>query len=136
MVEIEILESPDSNILSKYKYHKNQLYLGRNTGDLWIQDPDLYTSHVFLEVLDKDLLIHPQRGVEFYLINGKRASAVRKIKVNDTITIGKTMVKILSFAPTQWETKKNVLNGKLSKLVEENSQKLNVIESLTRLMKE
>ena len=136
MIEFQVIESPDENILSTFKYFQNQIYLGRSNGDLWIQDPALLASHVMLEIIDKDLLIHPQRDVEFYLINGKRASAIRKLKIDNVITIGKTSLKILAFAETQWESKKDLLNQKLNQLIEVNSERLNVVESLTKLMKQ
>lgn len=135
MIHIQIVQSPDTNILTEFRYFHNQLYVGRSSGELWIQDKDLFASHIMLEVIGKDLLIHPQRGVEFYLLNGKRASAIRKLKINDQVTIGQTIIKVLGFEETIRESKKDVLNKKLNQLIEENSQRLNVVESLTKLMK-
>jgi hypothetical protein len=136
MIYLEIAQSPDINVLSHFRYFQNQVYFGRTSGDLWIDDKDLSPSHVMLEVIGKDLIIHPQKGVEFFLINGKRASTVRKIKMNDQITIGQTTFKILHFEETIRLSKKDILNTKLNKLIEENSPRLSVIESLTRLMKQ
>lgn len=136
MIHFEVIESPDQNVLSGFKYFQNQIYLGRSTGDLWINDNSLLTSHVMLEVIGKELLIHPQRGVEFYLINGKRASNIRKLKVNDKITLGSTLIKVISFEETIRESKKEILNNKLKKLIDENSSRLNVVEKLTQLMKQ
>jgi hypothetical protein len=136
MIHFEVIESPDQNVLSGFKYFQNQIYLGRSTGDLWINDNSLLTSHVMLEVIGKELLIHPQRGVEFYLINGKRASNIRKLKVNDKITLGSTLIKVISFEETIRESKKEILNNKLNKLIDENSSRLNVVEKLTQLMKQ
>lgn len=135
MIHIQIVQSPDNNILTEFRYFQNQLYVGRSTGELWIQDKDLFASHIMLEVIGKDLLIHPQRGVEFYLLNGKRASAIRKLKTNDQVTIGHTIIKVLGFEETIRESKKDILNQKLNQLIEDNSQRLNVVESLTKLMK-
>lgn len=135
MINLEIIESPDNNILSAFTYFQNLIYLGRTSGDLWINDNDLLSSHVMLEVIGTDLLIHPQKDVEYYLLNGKRASTIRKIKVNDKITIGKTVFKILGFSETLSESKKTKLDKKLNELVETNSSRLAVVESLTKLMK-
>ncbi len=136
MINLEIKESPDSNVISTFKYFQNQIYLGRTSGDLWIDDKNLYATHVMLEVIGKELIIHPQKGVEFFLINGKRASAIRKLKANDQVTIGQTIISILSFEETVKESKKNILNAKLNKLIEEDSPRLPVIERLTKLMKQ
>lgn len=136
MIHFEVSESPDQNVISSFKYFQNQIYLGRNTGDLWINDNSLLTSHLMLEVIGKELLIHPQKGVEFFLINGKRASNIRKLKVNDKVSIGNTTLKVIAFEETERASKKELLNNKLNKLIEENSSRLNVVEKLTKLMKQ
>lgn len=136
MIHLEFTISPDNNVLSAFKYFQNQIYIGRTNGDLWVQDNSLLPSHLMLEVIGNDLLIHPQKGVEFFLINGKRASVIRKLKINDLVTVGNTTFKILGFAETVRESKKDILNNKLNKLVEENSSRLPVIENLTKLMKQ
>lgn len=136
MIHFEIISGPDLNSQAPFKYHQNQIYLGRSSGDLWIKDSSLLPTHIMLEVIEKDLLIHPQKGVEFYLLNGKRSSSIRKLKINDTILIGKTTIKILGFQETIRESKKDILNNKLAKLIEEGSQRLNVVEKLTKLMKQ
>lgn len=135
MINFEIIEGPDHNVLASYKYFQNQIYLGRNSGDLWINDGDLFTSHIMLEVLGAELLIHPQKGVEFYLINKKRASNIRKLKIHDQITIGKTVLRIIAFEESVRLNKKTLLDQKLQRLIDEDSPRLPVIERLTQLMK-
>lgn len=136
MIHFEVSESPDQNVISSFKYFQNQIYIGRTTGDLWINDNSLLSSHLMLEVIGKELLIHPQKGVEFFLINGKRASNIRKLKPNDKVSIGNTSFKIIAFEETERSSKKELLNNKLNKLIEENSSRLNVVEKLTKLMKQ
>jgi hypothetical protein len=136
MIQFEITTSPDKNVLSQFRYLQNLIYIGRTTGDLWIDDQDLLPSHLMIEVIGNELLVHPQKGVDFYLLNGKRASQIRKIKVNDQITIGKTVFKILSFSEIFHDSKKDILNQKLSQLIEANASRLTVVEKLTKLMKE
>ena len=135
MINFEIISGPDSNVLTTYQYFQNQIYLGRSLGDLWINDSELFPSHLMLEVVNGELLIHPQKDVEFFLINGKRASQIRKLKNQDIVTIGKTQIKILRFEETPQVSKKEILNEKLSKLMNENSHRLPVIERLTQRMK-
>ncbi len=135
MVTLEIQNSTDTNVLNVYQFFQNLIYLGRTSGDLWIDDNGILPSHVMLEVLGKDLLVHPQKGVEYFLINGKRASHIRKIKVNDLLTIGNTVIKIRAFEETEIPSKKLILDQKLNQLVTEDSNRLPVIERLTQLMK-
>jgi hypothetical protein len=135
MIQFEVTDCPDSQVMAPFTFYQNQIYLGKSKGDLWINDPSLLANHAMVEVVERDLLFHPQKGVEFYHLNGKRSSTVRKIKIGDIITIGKTKIKILDFQETRRESKKVILNNKLSKLIAENSLRLTVIERLSRLMK-
>lgn len=134
MIKFQILSSPDLNILAPFEYYKNQIYFGQKADDLRINDSEILTTHLMLEVVASDLIVHPQKGVSFFLINGKRASTIRKIKIGDEITLGKTIIKILSFEETPKISKKVILDQKLKSLINENSPRLSVIESLTKRM--
>jgi phage terminase large subunit len=134
MIHFQITQSPDLNVVTTFKYFLNQLYLGRS-GDLAIQDPELKRLHVMIEVIGQDLLIHPQGQVESFQINGKRATAIRKLKIGDNIGIGSSVIKILDFAESQSPTKKQILNNKLQRLMQQQSPRLGVIEALTQMMK-
>ena len=88
-----------------------------------------------LEVVGQDVIVHPQKSVEFYLINGKRATTPRKLHAGEIVTLGNTKIKLISFEETAAYSKKNILNAKLDQLIEAGSQKLPVIESLSKLSK-
>jgi hypothetical protein len=135
MIRFEIIKSPDFSVITNFCFLKNELHIGRENGDLLIADPELHAGHIMFEVHGSDLLIHPHREVEYYLINGKRATAIRKLKLNNEVTIGQTVFRILDFSETVHESKKEILNRKLNKLIEEDSGRLVVIEKLSSLMK-
>ncbi|HXH73364.1 MAG TPA: FHA domain-containing protein [Bacteriovoracaceae bacterium] len=135
MIHFEIIQSPDLNVKTSFQYHKNEVYIGSESADLSIADPGLLSSHLMIEIPEKELLVHPQKEVSFYLINGKRTTSIRKIKAGDTITIGNTVIKIIAFALTERPSKKEILNQKLATLIEKGSHRLPVIERVTKLMK-
>lgn len=135
MIKFEITESPDQEVLSTFEYFHNLIYIGRSNGNLTIQDPGLLRSHLLIEVVEGEVIVHPQKDVEFYLINGKRATTPRKIKLNDKVSFGKTTLKLISFEETAPSSKKNTLNQKLDALIESGSHKLPVIEGLSKLSK-
>ena len=136
MIKIEIFKSPDLSVISEFCFLRNELNLGRDKGNLVVKDFDLQSNHIMIEVVGPDLLIHPQRNVDHYLINGKRTTAIRKLKVHDEVTIGQTFLRILEFYETVNESKKDILNRKLNRLIDGNSARLIVIEKLTNLMKQ
>lgn len=135
MIKLEIRKSPDTHVIREFQFFQNQLYLGRTNGNLCIQDSDLSKSHLMIEVVGADLLAHPQKDVSHYLINGKRATEIRKIKSGDTLTIGKTEIKVLAFDETFSPTKKEVLDPKMKQLMQASDERLVVIEKLVRLSK-
>ncbi len=135
MIRFEIIESPDKEILNTFEYFHNLIYIGNASGNLTVHDPDIKRTHLMIEVVGDDVIIHPQKDVEFYLINGKRATTPRKIKINDLITFGRTVLKLLAFAETPPFSKKNILNQKLNALIESESHKLPVIEALSKMSK-
>lgn len=134
MIHFEVLESPNKNAISIFKYFKNQVYIGKDSGDLWLRDPTIPFQAIILEVLNSSLIIHPQKNLEYYLLNGKRASNVRKILKEDTITIGKTKIKIIDFNESKTESKKEILDEKLKSLLEEGSNRIPLIEEITKRM--
>lgn len=135
MIKLQLIKSPDSAAIREFHFFHNQLYLGRSNGNLCIQDPELNRSHLMIEIVGSDLLVHPQKEVSHYLINGKRATEIRKIKLGDSLTIGKTEFKIVDFKETEEFTKKDVLDPKMKQLMQEGSERLGVIEKLVRLSK-
>ncbi len=135
MIKFEILESPDQEVISTFEYFHNLIYIGRSSGNLTIQDPALLKSHLMLEVVGQDMIVHPQKSVDFYLINGKRATTPRKIHEGETVAFGNTKLKLISFEETAPYSKKNILNAKLDQLIESGSHKLTVIEALSKLSK-
>ena len=135
MIHLEIISSPDKDVETSFQFFQNELYLGRTSGSIHIKDGELKASHLMIEVVEEDLIVHPQKDVEAYLIEGKRSSNVRKIKPGQKITIGSTVIKVIAFEETKFPSKKYLLDTKLSLLIEADSQRLPVIEQLTKLMK-
>lgn len=135
MIKFEITESPDHEVVGVFEYFHNMIYIGRSSGNLTIQDQSIMPSHLLIEVVEKDAIIHPQKDVDHYLINGKRATTPRKIKLNDVIQFGTTKLKLLAFGETHFLSKKDCLNEKLDQLIASSSGRVNVIESLAKLAK-
>lgn len=135
MINLEIVDSPDENVVTSFNFYNNQIYIGRDSGDLHINDPELLKNHVMLETIENELFIHPQKHVVFFLINGKRATTLRKLKISDKIKLGKTTILIKSFKETYRKTKKQILNERLNQLIESDSPLLPIIESLNKLLK-
>ena len=135
MIQFEITESPDQDVVGDYHLFKNEIYLGTLLTDIIIKDPEIRKSHAFIEVVDNLLLFHPQKDVSFYLLNGKRALTIRKLKTGDMIQIGKTKIKIIGFNFSANPSRKEILDSKLQQFMNQQDARLEVIEKLGQLMK-
>lgn len=135
MIHIEVVSSPDNRVIYPFTFYKNQILIGKTQGDICINDPSLNKTHMMLEIVDEQLFLHPMKDTAYFLLNNKRSTTIKKIKTNDTFTIGNTLIKIINFSINPKISKKNILNLSLDRLIEENSPKLNLIENLSKLMK-
>lgn len=135
MIQFEITESPDQDIVGDYHLFKNEIYLGTLLTDIIIKDPEIRKSHAFIEVVENALIFHPQKDVPFYLLNGKRALTIRKLKAGDLIQMGKTKIKITGFSFSANQSRKEILDSKLQQFMNQQDPRLEVIEKLGQLMK-
>jgi hypothetical protein len=134
MIKIHCLETSDTNALGVYEYGQNMIYLGRKNTDFILNDLTWPENAMFFEVIEDQFYVHPQKSLEYFLINGKRCTGVKKIKRQDSITIGQTKIKLLDFSNSSFPTKKQVLDGKLGEIVQTNSPKLEMVRKLTEVM--
>lgn len=132
MISFQVTDSPDPNVLRIFTFFQNLIYLGRKRGNLCINDPKIQESHLLIEVVERHLQVHPQPGVDFYLLNEKRTTEIRKLKVGDTVSVGQTRILITGFEETPEESKKEFLDRKMAELFAAGSPKLDIIEELAQ----
>jgi len=132
MIQFKILDSNDFTAIGFYEFHFNMIYLGRKAEHLSINDPDLRENHLIIESIEDYLVVHPQKEVENFLLNQKRASGLKKIKIHDVIQIGSTKIEILDFKFEEVPTKKKILDEKFKHLMTQDSPLLPIIEDLSK----
>ena len=66
--------------------------------DLFIPADGILNNHIFLEVVDSKLLAHLGRETEFILINGKRTTSFKTLKIGDLISLNSLSFKIQNFS--------------------------------------
>ena len=129
MLEVQVVSCPDPEFQGTWRFFKNQIYFGYPEGD--ISPPGELNSFAFmLEVLPDFLQAHPHSSVEFWLLNGKRASKPKKIKVGDTLQVGEIVFKVTEAKYQEFLTKKQILDVKLKALVAAESPLLGLIQLL------
>ncbi|MBY0516156.1 MAG: hypothetical protein K2P81_04570 [Bacteriovoracaceae bacterium] len=129
MLEITVLKSEDPDFEGVWSFQKNQIYFGHPDGD--IAPSGLPNSFTFmLEVLPEFLQVHPHPDLEFWLLNGKRASKGRKVKIGDNIQVQNIEFKITAAKFQEFKTKKQILDMKLKQLISTEAPILNLIQLL------
>ncbi len=102
MIQLEIIESPDREILGDYITYRNDLIIGRSTSaDLPIDDSKLDEIHALIRLLPTHLYIRTVPGSSSFLLNGKKFAGEKKIKCDEHLTIGDTkiIIKKILFDP-------------------------------------
>jgi hypothetical protein len=117
MIEIEIIKSADLDFVGKWKFYKNSIYLGYPEADILVTD--LMQSYAFMiEILPTGLQVIPHPKIEYWLLNGKRATQPRRIKMGDQVQVGETLFKVIDCMFVENKSKKEFLDEKLAELVE------------------
>jgi hypothetical protein len=129
MIEVQITNCPDPDFQGTWKFYKNQIYLGFPEGDI-SPEGELPSFGFMIEVLPDFLQAHPNPNVEFWLLNGKRASKPRKIKIGDTLQVGNIIFKVTEAKFQEFQTKKQILDKNLKALIAEDAPILGLIQLL------
>lgn len=131
MILIEVLKCPDQDFLGKFSFFKEFIRVGSSTNvELYLNDKDLCKSHLVLEVQGEVLTATLSGEQSLFWVNGKRTAGVKRLKVNDLISIGRTEIKVLSILKQDLKTKREALNLNTEELIKEQSSLLKYIKAL------
>ena len=129
MLEIHITTCTDPEYEGVWRFEKNQIYFGHPEGD--ISPVGMLPSNAFmLEVLPDFLQAHPGPIMEYWLLNGKRATKSRKLKVGDQVQVGEVTFKVTAAEYREVQSKKQILDARLKALVEQQSPLLELVHLL------
>ena len=97
MIELEILNSPDTEVLGIRKFHFDQIIIGNSSkNNFVINDPDIDHFHLLIEVNDTGAICRSLKENSF-LHEEKRWLGEKSLHPNSVIQIGNTLLKIVSF---------------------------------------
>ena len=127
MIEIEIVNSPDTEILGKLFFNFPKVEMGQTPPfHLKINDPHLEMQKIILESSPKGVGVF-EKNEGPYLSNGKKIRGKKIHAPGDIVTFGKTQLKILRCVH-QVTNQENLTKDAL--------KRENVSESLNLLKKE
>ena len=101
MITIKIHTSTYDEHEGTYEFMQNSIYLGSNyDANLYFPYADVLSNHLFLEVIEANLIIHPHRELKHILVNGKRTSRPKILRKNDRVDLGFVNFEVIAFKYT------------------------------------
>lgn len=131
MLAIEVISCPDPEYQGLWRFHKNQVYLGFPEGDIRPELNGLCSFAFMLEVLPDMVQAIPHPELPFWLLNGKRATKSRKLRLGDEINVSGVKMVLREAKHVSVEGKKAILDRRLQELVASQSPLLPLIKILS-----
>lgn len=133
MIRLKIESCPDPDRLGEYVFHKNLIYIGSSAdADLALPDRQAAPNHLFIEIVDGQLLAHgAMENIEFK-VDGKLATKFKFLKAGSVVEAGNTAFKILLFAAGSESDKREALNKNTDELIQSRSPLLGFIKELQK----
>lgn len=136
MIHIEIIKSKNNDQIGDYQFQKNLIYIGSNiSSDLYFDDPSIMANHLFIEIVDHKLIIHPNKKLNFFLLDGKRTTSMRFLKINQIVNINDCEFKIKNFRYSHYQSLRDLLNSKTDELITQKSPKIELISKIEEFNK-
>ena len=119
MIELEVLESPDEDILGLHQFFLPEISIGRSRfAQISLRDPDWPFKGLILTSTPQGLLLKNTENSP-YIVNGKKITGQKILFQGGEVSIGKTSLKLVRYAP---ETLVSPLQIDFTKNPFENSQ--------------
>jgi hypothetical protein len=133
MIQLSITESSDSEKIGQFTFHKNLIYIGKDSGcDLFINDTDLNFNHFFIEIIGSKLLCHLGKQTDFILINKKRTTGHKYVSIGDIVKVGNTSIEIKSFLLNKSLSYRETLNIQTEKIVTGDRDLLQILKEVQK----
>ncbi|MCT4642595.1 MAG: hypothetical protein N4A33_09905 [Bacteriovoracaceae bacterium] len=128
MINIEILDSIDSNQIGIHNFDKNEITISNKKSDIIISK-EACPIIVFKIINNNLFLINPLEQ-ENLLVNQKYISSTHKLSPSDIITTDRLTIKVLHFKETIFQSRKELLNKRSLCLDKNNKELIELIERL------
>ncbi len=136
MIQISVKDTFDKNYIGQYSIHKNLIYIGIDKGcDVCLEDTGIQSNHIFIEIVEKSkLLCHLGKSTDFILVNSKRTTGHKFLKVGDTIKIGdNSLLTIDAFLFQENLKYKDMLNTKTEAILETDKDLVQIMKAMQHI---
>ena len=109
MLSFEVIHSEDPELSNDFLNYFDHFKIGSSSqADIIINDSLLSALHIKLEVKEESLICKSADSESSFLVNGKKYSGSKVLKVNDELSIGNTKIKITDFSKTDRDLESNL----------------------------
>ena len=136
MLVVEIIACPDPEFLGEWRFHKNQIHLGFPEGDISPDVEGLPSFAFMIETLDGQAQGTPHPDLTHWLLNGKRATRPRRLRVGDMINVAGVKIRLKEASPEVYTSRKSILDARLQQLLSEEAPLLSLIKVLKEKTKQ
>jgi hypothetical protein len=132
MIIVEIIEANSEDHLGKYDFHKNILYFGKNhDAEFYLPHSNLINNHIFIEIVENKLIVQLHKDVDFILVNKKRTTQFKHIKIGDILQLSDIKFRVLSFSTTENLNKNQFLSKRIKDIQENEPELMALVSSLS-----
>jgi hypothetical protein len=136
MIKVEIIKTPDSEVLGVKEFFKDKINIGIDRGDIKINDEHLIEYHLALEIFNGQLYPLLNGKLNYFHLNSKKVSGEFPLKLEDQIKIGETEMIIRDFRQESEETYIDTYKEKLKKMIDNNDPFIEKMKEIRKYIKE
>ena len=131
MIEFEILKTPDSQRIGKYKFFENTIIIGSSPlCQVFIPNDDLMQEHITIKIDGVKLYLY-QKDDHYCHVNNMRTTGRKTLKLTDIIKINNTELKLLNFLEEKYKTRKQYLNDRINEIEETDKDLIPLLQKLS-----
>jgi len=136
MIEIEVVSSSDLDVIGPKKYFRNHLVIGKDLGDLLVNDSEIINYHFMLKVVKSKLVAQLNNTLSYFHINGKKSSGTQYLLAGDVIKLGETQIEIKNFEKSQTPSKIEKLEKSIDEIFNTDTLPMNILKLIEEEYKE
>lgn len=131
MLVIQITKAKDENLKGTYRFGKNLVHIGSHQdSDLMLPQDEVALRHLFIEVVEDQLIAHLDRDSEEFWVDGKVVTKFKFLSPASVIRAGETEFRVIEARHETTRSKRELLNKNTDELIKGKSPLLGFIKAL------
>ncbi len=135
MIEIKLLESPDSQMVGNYKLLYDEISIGSSfQNDIIINDKFIEPNHIIFSLQKNTITLVTIGETSTFLFNSKIFKGKKNLDKKDKIKIGNTLIEIVDFLAEPEFSKAPSIKESYEKLIKDFPEQEKIIDGIENEM--